>query len=165
MEWQDDPYYRTTPPAPPAPPQYPAYAPAHATSAWSEYQPVPPLPPGVADNPHPKRRRRIIIAVCALALLVGGGITAAVIKQQNASAGFNNPDTLAADLKTNIQDRANDKSSDHYAPGLIVVGVDCIAMSQPHQFSCIATMLHDGQTGTSTAIATVSADGSSYITQ
>jgi hypothetical protein len=165
MEWQDDPYYRTTPPAPPAPPQYPAYAPAHATSAWSEYQPVAPLPPGVADNPHPKRRRRIIIAVCVLALLIGGGITAAAIKQQNASAGFNNPDTLAADLKTSIEARSADPHSDHYLPGVLILGVNCIAMSQPHQFSCIVSDVLDGQTGTSTTIATVSADGSSYITQ
>jgi hypothetical protein len=84
---------------------------------------------------------------------------------QPEAAGFNDPATLAADLKENIQQRANDSASDHYLPGLVVLNVHCIAMSQAHQFSCLATEVLDGQTGTSTAIATVSADGQYYITQ
>jgi uncharacterized protein (DUF1501 family) len=140
----------------------PMHYPAHAAPPWPEYQPQAALPISVHNSR--RNRRRIIIGV-ALALLAIGITTGALVEHNNQSAGFNNPDTLAADLKTNIQARANDPKSDHYLPGAVILGVNCIAMSQAHQFSCIATVALDGQTGTSTTIATVSADGSSYITQ
>lgn len=100
---------------------------------------------------------KIALALAAALLLAGCGGTAASGSASTppAAQGFLNPTTLEASIKT----QADKKIA---AEGLTVKSVTCIETSQARTFTCLAD-LSDGTT--STATATVSADGSSYVTQ
>jgi hypothetical protein len=106
--------------------------------------------------------RSPLYTIVALALFLialagcGGSSSSLSPKTQSSSAGYNDPNTLAQSIKQ----MANDKAQADGINGSITDEL-CILSATPHQFVCNATG-SDGST--STTIATVSADGSSWIT-
>lgn len=98
------------------------------------------------------KRRWIVAASIALLLVLG---VIAVIAKTSGPTGYNDPVTLA----NSIQANANEKLA--ATGGGTIVEVTCIAAGVPHQFTCHAT---DSGGDTSVVTATVSADGSSWIT-
>lgn len=97
---------------------------------------------------------RVVPALFAVALAIGlSSCTSTTSPTQSSSPNFNDPDTLAQ----SIADKANDE------PGALGTDtVTCLASGVPHEFTCNVANSQDGSTDTITA--TVSGDGTSWIT-
>jgi Interferon-induced transmembrane protein len=78
-----------------------------------------------------------------------------------AQSGFHNPAAVAASIKTLIQKRLNDPSSQYYSPGVKVTSVVCTPAG-PNTDTCVET-LSNGQSGSETAV--ISANGQSFVTR
>jgi hypothetical protein len=124
--------------------------------------PYPPPPQG-----RPVRQYWIIgglaallaIAVAAVVVVLAGGHG-----DDNTGQGFLSPTTLAADLQSQAQARADDPSSAHYLPGVQINTVYCVALSTPRDFRCVIQYTLDGTASSETDTAHVSPDGQTYVT-
>jgi hypothetical protein len=137
----------------------------------SEYYayPAPPSPyyPQPQPQPRPVRQYWIIgglLALLAIAVAVVVVVLAGGHGDNNTGQGFLNPTTLAADLQSEAQARAEDPGSAHYVPGVQINTVYCVPLSTPQDFRCIIQYTLDGMTNSETDTAHVSPDGQSYVT-
>jgi hypothetical protein len=75
-------------------------------------------------------------------------------------SNFNNPSVVAASIKTQIQQRISNPSSQYYEPGVTLTSVVCTS-SGTNTDHCVDTF-SNGQTATETAV--ISGNGTSYTT-
>lgn len=78
----------------------------------------------------------------------------------SATSGFNNPAVVAASIKTQLQKRISDPSSQFYSPGLKVTSVVCTRIGA-HTDRCVD---HFSNGQTASEIAVISANGDRYLT-
>lgn len=78
-----------------------------------------------------------------------------------STSNFNTPSVVAASIKTQLQKRISDPSSQYYQPGLKVTSVVC-TRAGAHTDHCV-DYFSNGQTVSETAV--ISANGDSYETQ
>jgi hypothetical protein len=83
-----------------------------------------------------------------------------VIFTQTSSSTFNNPSTVAASIKTQVQQRLSDSSSPDYVPGVTVTSVVCTPAGT-NTDNCVIR-LSTGDVFTQTA--TISGNGTRYAT-
>ena len=76
-------------------------------------------------------------------------------------SNYNNPSTVAASIKTQLQQRLSDKSGQYYDPGVTVTSVACTPSGSSTDHCVI--MLSNGQTLTTTAV--ILDNGTGYRTQ
>jgi hypothetical protein len=107
-----------------------------------------------------KKARNWAIASTALDGL-GVIFLVVVIATSYTAATFNNPATVAASIKTQLQKRISDPKSPYYTPGLKVTSVVCRSTGS-HTDTCVD---HFSNGKTYSEIAVISADGSSYQTR
>lgn len=108
-----------------------------------------------------RKARAWLTASIALDVL-GLILTVVVIAAGATSQGtFNRPSAVATSIKTQLQQRISNSSSQYYEPGVTVTSVVCTS-SGTHTDRCVDTF-SDGQTGTETAV--ISGNGSSYSTR
>ena len=100
-------------------------------------------------------------AIVSTALDVLGIVLLIVIVAGSASSSnFNNPAVVAASIKTQLQKRISDPSSQFYRPGLKVTSVVC-KKAGSNTDDCVD---HFSNGQTASEIALISADGRSYHT-
>lgn len=100
-------------------------------------------------------------AIVSTALDVLGIVLLIVIVMGSASSSnFNNPAVVAASIKTQLQKRISDPSSQFYRPGLKVTSVVC-KKAGSNTDDCVD---HFSNGQTASEIALISADGRSYHT-
>ncbi len=107
-----------------------------------------------------RKARAWLIASIVLDVL-GLILTVVVIAQSSSQGAFTHPSAVAASIKTQLQQRLSDKSSQYYQPGVTVTSVVCTA-SGTKTDHCVDTF-SNGQTGTETAV--ISGNGASYSTR
>jgi hypothetical protein len=90
--------------------------------------------------------------ILLIALIAGTG---------SSTSNFNNPAVVAASIKTQLQKRFSDPSSQFYSPGLKVTSVVCTQVGS-HTDRCVD---HFSNRTTASEIAVISADGNSYVTR
>ena len=78
----------------------------------------------------------------------------------SSQSNFNNPSVVAASIKTQIQQRISNPSSQYYEPGVTLTYVVCTS-SGTNADHCVDTF-SNGQTATETAV--ISGNGTSYTT-
>jgi Interferon-induced transmembrane protein len=105
-----------------------------------------------------RKARAWLIASGVLDVL--GIIVAIVIIAHTSGSNFNNPSTVAASIKTQVQQRLSDSSGPDYLPGVTVTSVVCTP-SGANTDSCVIR-LSTGEVATKTA--TISGHGTSYTT-
>jgi hypothetical protein len=100
--------------------------------------------------------------IASIVLDVIGLVLSVVVIAQAASSSskFNQPSAVAASIKTQLQQRLSDRSSQYYQPGVTVTSVVCTS-SGTNTDHCVDTF-SNGQTGTETAV--ISDRGASYTT-
>lgn len=91
------------------------------------------------------------------------GIVLAIvlISQSSAKSNFGNPAVVARSIKTELQQRISDPSSQYYIPGLKVTSVKCTSAGS-NTDHCV-DFFSNGKTASETAV--ISADGNSYHTR
>jgi hypothetical protein len=115
----------------------------------------------VAATSASRKARNWLIAAT---VLDGLGVILAIVVIAGAAVGqgqFSNPSAVAASIKTQLQQRLSDKSSQYYEPGVTVTSVVCTS-SGAHTDHCVDT-LSNGQTASVTVV--ISGDGSGYSTR
>ena len=85
----------------------------------------------------------------------------AIIASGAAASNFRNPATVAASIKTQLQQRISNPSSQFYQPGLKVTSVVCTAAGT-NTDRCV-DYFSNGQTASE--IAVISSNGDSYVTR
>jgi hypothetical protein len=83
-----------------------------------------------------------------------------LLSQSGSPTSFNNPAAVATSIKTQIQQRISDPSSQYYEKGVTVTSVVCTP-SGTNTDSCV-DKFSNGQTASETAV--ISGDGASYTT-
>jgi hypothetical protein len=89
------------------------------------------------------------------------GIIVLVVVFQASRSDFNNPSVVAASIKTQVQQRISDSSSPYYLPGATVTSVTC-THAGTNTDHCVIRY-STGETDTVTA--TISGNGTSYVTK
>jgi hypothetical protein len=84
-----------------------------------------------------------------------------VLGSSSAQSGFHNPATVAGSIKTLIQKRLSDPSSQYYSPGVKVTSVVCTPAGT-NTDTCVET-LSNGQSSSETAV--ISANGQNFVTR
>ena len=116
--------------------------------------------PGATKASRSARTWAIVSTVLdALGLVVF--VLVIVLSSSSAQSGFHNPAAVAASIKTLIQKRLSDPSSQYYSPGVRVTSVVCTPAGT-NTDTCVET-LSNGQSGSDTAV--ISANGQSYVTR
>jgi hypothetical protein len=105
-----------------------------------------------------RKARGWLIASGVLDVL--GLILTIVIFTYTSSPSYNNPSSVAASIKAQVQQRLSDPSGPYYAPGLTVTSVVCTP-SGTNTDHCVIR-LSTGDVTTKTA--TISGNGTSYST-
>jgi hypothetical protein len=157
----DQPTYRNQPRYPP-PPYRLSNTPPPGQPTYPNQPPYPPSPyqPGnIAPLGKPGwTRTPSLIGAGVVAVLV---IVTAIAISANSSSGYNDPDTLAASIMTEVNSAISDRSSPKYsASGDVVTDVFCVEKAT-HTFRCLATY-RSGQAETVEVV--VAANGKSWIT-
>ena len=106
-----------------------------------------------------RKARNWLIASTVLDVL-GLVLFIAIISQSGSPSSFSNPSAVAASIKTQIQQRISDPSSQYYEKGVTVTSVVCTP-SGTNTDSCV-DKFSNGQTASETAV--ISGDGASYTT-
>ena len=94
-----------------------------------------------------------VIGLILLVLVIVGG--------SSSQSDFHNPSAVATSLKTLIQKRLSDPSSQYYAPGVTVTSLICTAAGT-NTDTCTEEY-SNGQSGSETAV--ISANGQSFVTR
>lgn len=105
-----------------------------------------------------RKARGWLIASGVLDVL--GIIVAIVIFTHTSTPDYNNPSTVAASIKAQVQQRLSDPSGPYYAPGLTVTSVVCTPSGTNTDRCVIRSSTGDVTTKT----ATISGNGTSYST-
>jgi hypothetical protein len=98
----------------------------------------------------------IVLDVIGLVL----SVVLVVAQAASSRSDFNHPTAVAGSIKTQLQQRLSDKSSQYYEPGVTVTSVVCTPTGASTD-RCTDTF-SNGQTGTETAV--ISGNGTSYST-
>ncbi|HEX2745399.1 MAG TPA: CD225/dispanin family protein [Streptosporangiaceae bacterium] len=107
------------------------------------------------------RKARTWLIVSTVLDVIGLLLFVAIITQTSSSqSNFNNPSVVAASIKTQIQQRISNSSSQYYEPGVTLNSVVCTS-SGTNTDHCVDTF-SNGQTATETAV--ISGNGTSYTT-
>jgi hypothetical protein len=106
-----------------------------------------------------RKARSWLIASTVLDVL-GLILSVVLITQISSQPNFDNPSAVAASIKTQIQQRISDPSSQYYEPGVTLTSVVCTS-SGTNTDHCVDTF-SNGQTATETAV--ISGNGTSYTT-
>jgi len=116
--------------------------------------------PQAAIGASKKARTWLIAATVldAIGLVLSVVLIAAAATSQSQ---FSNPSAVAASIKTQLQQRLSDSSSQYYERGVTVTSVVCTS-SGTNTDRCVDTF-SDGQTGSETAV--ISNHGASYSTR
>jgi hypothetical protein len=112
------------------------------------------------------RKARTWAIVSTILDVLGIGILAIVIASahtagSSSSSNFSNPSVVAASIKTQLQKRISNPTSQYYLAGVSVTKVVCTPAGN-NTDNCVDT-LSNGQTATETAV--VSSNGESYVTR
>jgi hypothetical protein len=83
-----------------------------------------------------------------------------ITQTSSSQSNFSNPSVVAASIKTQIQQRISNPSSQYYEPGVTLTSVVCMS-SGTNTDHCVDTF-SNGQTATETAV--ISGNGTSYTT-
>ena len=106
-----------------------------------------------------RKARNWLIASTVLDVL-GLVLFIVIISQSSSTSNFNNPSVVAASIKTQIQQRLSDPTSQYYAKGVTVTSVVCTP-SGTNTDSCV-NKFSNGQTSSETAV--ISNNGQNYTT-
>jgi Interferon-induced transmembrane protein len=87
-------------------------------------------------------------------------VVVVVISSAGSASNFNTPSVVAASIKTQLQKRISDPSSQFYVPGLKVTSVVCTSVST-NTDHCV-DYFSNGETASETAV--ISNNGQSYVT-
>jgi hypothetical protein len=105
-------------------------------------------------------RKALTWASVSTVLDVLGLIVVILLLSAQSASNFNTPSVVASSIKTQLQKRISDPSSQYYLPGLKVTSVVCTSIGA-HTDNCV-DHFSDGQT--ESEIAVISANGDSYVT-
>jgi Interferon-induced transmembrane protein len=106
-----------------------------------------------------RKARNWLIAATVLDAL-GLVLFIVLLTQSGSPTSFNNPSAVATSIKTQLQQRISDPSSQYYEKGVTVTSVVCTP-SGTNTDTCV-DKFSNGQTASETAV--ISGDGASYTT-
>jgi len=117
----------------------------------------------VSYAPPPAYRIRLVASTVLGAIGIIGIIvcTALVLNRSGPQPNYDNPSVVAASIKTQVQQRLSDQSSQYFEPGVTVTSVVCTP-SGTSTDRCVVT-LSNGVTFTSTAV--ILGNGAGYRTR
>jgi hypothetical protein len=107
------------------------------------------------------RKARTWSIVASVLDVLGIVLVVVVVAGSGSVSNFNNPSVVAASIKTQLQKRISDPSSQYYVPGLKVTSVVCKSVGTDTDH-CV-DYFSNGQTGSETAV--ISANGASFETR
>jgi hypothetical protein len=108
------------------------------------------------------RKARTWLIASTVLDVIGLVLSVVIITQASTSrSNFSSPSVVAASIKTQIQQRISNPSSQYYEPGVTLTSVVCTS-SGANTDRCVDTF-SNGQTATETAV--IAADGASYTTR
>ena len=106
------------------------------------------------------RKARTWLIASTVLDVIGLIVSVVLITQLSSQSNFNNPSAVAASIKTQIQQRISNPSSQYYEPGVTLKSVVCTS-SGANTDHCVDTF-SNGETATETAV--ISGNGTSYTT-
>ena len=106
------------------------------------------------------RKARTWLIASTVLDVIGLIVSVVLITQLSSQSNFNHPSAVAASIKTQIQQRISNPSSQYYEPGVTLTSVVCTS-SGTNTDHCVDTF-SNGQTATETAV--ISGNGTSYTT-
>jgi hypothetical protein len=105
-------------------------------------------------------RKALTWAIVSTALDVLGILLLVLLISSSSSSNFSNPSVVAASIKTQLQKRISDPTSQYYLPGVTVTSVVCTSTGASTD-NCV-DHFSNGQTASETAV--ISDNGESYRT-
>jgi hypothetical protein len=95
-----------------------------------------------------------VLGVVLVLIVIGAGVA-------SSKSNFSNPTVVASSIKTQLQKRISDPTSQYYSAGLKVTSVVCTPAGT-NTDHCV-DVFSNGQTASETAV--ISANGNSYVTR
>jgi len=135
-----------------------------ASRSQRAVQPSYDMPGYVPPGPPPAKNRIQLIVASALGAIGLIGIilcTALLMHTSTSQANFNDPSVVAASIKTQVQQRLSDQSSQYFELGVTVTSVVCTPAGTSTDHCAIA--LSDGVTTATTAV--IMDNGAGYRTR